>query len=90
LVKGKSEAKKLEVVDRNLTVAEAAEQLSVKEKTVRGWILLRKIRYVKIMGGAVRIPQSAVGEMIRTIPPLAKKKGPGSVTAEEIHARESA
>jgi excisionase family DNA binding protein len=46
-----------------LTVSKAAELLAVKPMTVRAWILRKQIRYVKV-GRAVRIPQTAVEELI--------------------------
>lgn len=46
------------------TVPEAAERLALKERTVRRWILLRKIDYIKV-GGAVRIPASEIKRIIQ-------------------------
>lgn len=46
------------------TVPEAAERLALKERTVRRWILLRKIDYIKI-GGAVRIPELEIKRIIQ-------------------------
>ena len=80
------------VEDRNLTVAEAAKQLGISEKTIRGWILTRKIKYSKVMSKSVRIRQSVVDAMTKEVEPLdfGKKKGPVSVGVEENHARELA
>jgi excisionase family DNA binding protein len=54
------------------TVAEAALQLGVKDVTVRGWILARKIEYVKLLGHSVRIKQSTIDAIIAegTVEPL--------------------
>ena len=46
------------------TVPETAGRLGVKERTVRRWILLRKIEYIKI-GAAVRIPESEINRVIQ-------------------------
>lgn len=48
-----------------VTVANAALQLSVKDTTVRGWILARKIPYVKLLGRSVRIKQSTIDSIIK-------------------------
>ena len=49
--------------EKLLTVSETAITLGVKEKTIRRWILLRKVTYVKL-GAAVRIPQSEISRLI--------------------------
>jgi len=46
------------------TVRETAGRLGVKARTVRRWILLRKIEYIKI-GGAVRIPELEINRIIQ-------------------------
>ena len=46
------------------SVPEAAERLAMRERTIRRWILLRKIDYIKI-GGAVRIPDSEIKRIIQ-------------------------
>ena len=48
-----------------LNVQEAAAQLGLKEKTIRQWIALRKIEYIKA-GSAVRIRQSEVDRIVRS------------------------
>ena len=53
------------MIERLLRVNQAAEALNFKASTIRAWILRRKIRYVKI-GRGVRIPESAVEELIET------------------------
>jgi excisionase family DNA binding protein len=47
-----------------LRIAQVAERLSLKPSTIRAWVLLRKIAYVKI-GGAVRISEAEVERIIR-------------------------
>jgi excisionase family DNA binding protein len=47
----------------NRTVKEAAEQWTVKEKTVRDWIYLRKITVIHV-GRCVRISQSEIDRII--------------------------
>ena len=46
-----------------LAVPEAARRLAVTEKTVRKWIMLRKITFVKL-GVEVRVPQSEIDRVI--------------------------
>src|SRR5688572_12110925 len=46
-----------------LTVPEFAEQLGLKEATVRAWILRRRISYCKINGKSVRIPRSELDRL---------------------------
>jgi excisionase family DNA binding protein len=52
-----------------LSVEEAAQELGLKESTIRAWILRRRITYVKL-NRAVRIPRAEVERLIRegTIP----------------------
>jgi len=49
---------------RLLNVHQAAEQLGLKDKTLRQWISLRKIEFIKV-GMAVRIDQSEVDRILR-------------------------
>jgi excisionase family DNA binding protein len=55
--------------ERLLTCAAAAQQLGLKEATIRAWIATRRIPSVKL-GRAVRVPAGAVDDLIRrnTIP----------------------
>jgi len=55
----------------NLTVKETADELGVKQPTVRKWIAERRLPHVKL-GRAVRVPKEAVLAFIRenTIPAL--------------------
>jgi len=46
-----------------LTVKESAEQLGLSARTVWAWIYARKLGVVRL-GRAVRIPQSAIDELI--------------------------
>ncbi len=50
---------------RLLTVAQASEQLNVKERYIRHLIAHRRIDVVKI-GRLVRIPQRAIDELLTT------------------------
>lgn len=52
-----------------LNVNEVAHLLGLKPATLRAWILLRKIEFVRV-GRAVRIPRKSVDEFIErnTIP----------------------
>ena len=47
-----------------LTIAEAAERLRVRARTVRRWVSLRKIEYVKA-GKSVRISEEEIGRIVR-------------------------
>ena len=49
---------------RLLTVKQVAARLGLKERTIRRWIMARKITYVKL-GHWVRIPQHAVRDMVK-------------------------
>ena len=50
--------------ERLLTVREVAQCLSLKEATIRRWILARKIDVVRPNARAVRVPESAVDKII--------------------------
>jgi excisionase family DNA binding protein len=52
-----------------LTVAQVAQQLGVRESTIRKWVLCRRIRFVKL-GRCVRISRAEVDRIIQagTIP----------------------
>jgi excisionase family DNA binding protein len=45
-------------------VDDAAAQLGIKVRTLRNWILSRKIAYVKLLDGAVRIRQSTIDKIL--------------------------
>ena len=49
---------------RLLTIAEAAERLNLKPKTLRAWIGQRRITVVRPGGWTVRIPESDVERII--------------------------
>lgn len=51
-------------LEKMLRVRDAADMLAVRETTVRKWMLLRKIAYCKLNGGAVRIAQSEVERLL--------------------------
>jgi excisionase family DNA binding protein len=53
------------MTNRLLNVQQAATRLGLKEKTIRQWIALRKIQYIKA-GAAVRIEQSEINRIIRS------------------------
>lgn len=55
---------KIEVEDPKRTVAEASAQLGVEEKTMRNWMAKGQLPYLKILGGAVRIRQSVLDEIL--------------------------
>jgi excisionase family DNA binding protein len=55
-----------------VTIPNAALQLGLAETTVRGWILTRKIAYIKLLGRSIRIKQSTIDAVIAegTVEPL--------------------
>lgn len=48
-----------------LTVAQAAELLQVSPRTIRGWLLKRRIAFTKV-GRLVRIPRRELERLIET------------------------
>lgn len=60
----------MELREQLLTVPEAAARLSLKESTVRAWILKRRITHVRVGRRAVRIPESEIRRLVAegTIP----------------------
>jgi excisionase family DNA binding protein len=57
-------------MNKNLhTVPEAADLLALKPATIRAWILLRKIEFVRV-GRAIRIPARVISDFIQnhTVP----------------------
>ena len=52
-----------------LTVKQAAEELGLSDRTIWAWVYARKLGVVRL-GRAVRIPQTAIDELIEfgTIP----------------------
>lgn len=57
-----------------LTVKAAAEAMNLSQATIRSWILHRKISYTKI-GGSVRIPLSAIEQLVSAGTVPAREKG---------------
>ncbi|MGI9101827.1 MAG: excisionase family DNA-binding protein [Terriglobales bacterium] len=59
------------MLPRLLTVPETSAALGIKNPTVRKWIALRRIEFVRV-GRSVRIPLETVERLIRegTVPPL--------------------
>lgn len=47
-----------------LTAAQVADRLSMKESTIRAWLLRRRLSYVHVGKRAVRIPVSEVERII--------------------------
>ncbi len=52
------------MVERLLTIPEAAERLAMKPATLRKWLYLRRLNCVRL-GRAVRLRESDVEAMIR-------------------------
>lgn len=70
------------MVNKLNSVDEAAQQLGHKsDRTIRAWVLKRKIEYVKVLGGSVKIRQSVIDDIIErgTVPALADRRQPRSV-----------
>jgi excisionase family DNA binding protein len=53
-----------EATERLLTPEEAAERLSVSPRTLREWIRQKKIRGVRVAGKLLRVPESAIAEVL--------------------------
>jgi excisionase family DNA binding protein len=53
-----------------LTIPEVARRLSLKESTIRAWLLARRLSRVRVGRRAVRIPASEIERLIEqgTIP----------------------
>jgi excisionase family DNA binding protein len=53
-----------------LTVHEAAEELGLKESTVRAWLLRTRLSHIRLSARGVRIPAAEVSRLIRenTVP----------------------
>jgi excisionase family DNA binding protein len=51
-----------------LTVPEFSAALKIKECTTRKWLLLRKIRAVKVGNSLIRIPASELARLLTDIP----------------------
>jgi excisionase family DNA binding protein len=47
-----------------LRAKEVAEILNITVATVRAWVLHRKISYVKLSGGSIRIPLTEVERLV--------------------------
>lgn len=52
------------MAEQLLTIKEAAQRLGLREKTLRRWVALRKIEYIKAGTRAVRIPSSEIDRII--------------------------
>ena len=57
-----------------LTAAQVAERLSMKESTIRAWLLARRLSHVRVGRRAVRVPASEVERILAE----------GSVPAREL------
>jgi len=51
------------MVDQLRTIDEVGTRFRLKPRTIRRWIFLRKIEYVKV-GASVRIPESEITRII--------------------------
>ena len=67
-------------VERLLTCVEVADRLGTSERFPRRLVAERRIRFVRV-GRHVRIPESAVDEMIEagTVEPVVRRRGRRSV-----------
>jgi excisionase family DNA binding protein len=52
-----------------LNTRQAAAHLGLSENTVRAWVRLRRIRYVKV-GRSVRFRRADLDAMVRTVEPV--------------------
>ncbi len=57
------------MTEKLLNVREAALRLGVKERTIRRWVYLRRVAYIKV-GSALRISEGEVERLIQqgTVP----------------------
>ena len=61
-------------MEKLLTVREAAERTGTQESTWRAWVLHRRVTFVKLGRRSVRIPESALEQMIAEGTVLAREK----------------
>jgi excisionase family DNA binding protein len=53
-----------------LTTREAAAHLGLSENTVRAWVRLRRIRYVRVGRRSIRFRPDDLDAMVRTVEPV--------------------
>ena len=51
------------MTEKLLTISETANRLGLKRNTIRQWVFLRKLSYVKV-GSAVRICESEIDRIV--------------------------
>jgi excisionase family DNA binding protein len=75
-----------------LTTAQVAERLSMKESTIRAWVLARRLKHVRIGRRAVRIPADEVSRIIAegSVPAREhdKKRAADSRSAAQLEVRD--
>jgi excisionase family DNA binding protein len=52
-----------------LTTRQAAAHLGLSENTVRAWVRLRRIRYVRVGRRSIRFRRGDLDAMVRTVEP---------------------
>jgi excisionase family DNA binding protein len=62
--------------ERLLTPEDAAERLSVSPRTLREWIRQKKIRGVRVAGKLLRVPESALADVLGPVDVPAKAAEP--------------
>jgi excisionase family DNA binding protein len=69
-----------EATERLLTPEEAAARLAVSPRTLREWIRQKKIRGVRVAGKLLRVPESALADVLAPVDLPAK----AAETDEEV------
>jgi excisionase family DNA binding protein len=58
----------MKTIEDLLTVAEFSSALRIKEATTRKWLLLRKVRAVRVGNRLVRIPAAELRRLLTEVP----------------------
>ena len=53
------------MTEPKLTTAQVADKMGVDDSTVRRWCAEGKLPHIRTLGGHIRIPQSAVTELLK-------------------------
>lgn len=61
--------------EKLMNVRDAAKALSIRESTVRAWLLARRIGHVRVGRRAIRIPESEIQRLIAegTVPAAVRR-----------------
>ena len=53
------------MTETKLTTAQVAEKMGVDDSTVRRWCAEGKLSHIRTLGGHIRIPESAITELLK-------------------------